>query len=96
MPLWLPNNPVGVCARCNRKMYLTELHPDPNIPGLMVCREDQDLYDPYRLAARVTENIALRTPRPDVPLSPSQPVIATEHAEYTILTEENEQEISVV
>jgi hypothetical protein len=51
-------------------MPLHELHSDPNAPGLLVCVEDLDQYDPYRLAPRETENIALRYPRPDVPLYP--------------------------
>jgi hypothetical protein len=50
-------------------MLLSELSPDPNYPGLMVCEEDRDEYDPYRLPARQTENITLRFPRPDTPLS---------------------------
>ena len=65
-----PTLGIGICARCSRKMPLHELHSDPNAPGLMVCVEDLDQYDPYRLAPRETENIALRYPRPDVPLYP--------------------------
>ena len=38
--------------------------PDPNFPGMRVCAEDKDNYDPWRLPARQTENIALRFPRP--------------------------------
>jgi hypothetical protein len=40
--------------------------PDPNFPGMRVCKEDLDNFDPWRLPARQTENIALRFPRPDV------------------------------
>ena len=42
--------------------------PDNNYPGLRVCKEDRDQLDPYRLAPRQTERIALDFPRPDVPL----------------------------
>ena len=59
---------IGICGRCSRKFPLDELLPDPNYPGLRVCRDDIDQFDPYRLPARQTENIALRHPRPDTPL----------------------------
>lgn len=59
---------IGICGRCSRKFPIGELHPDPNYPGLLVCRDDQDLFDPYRLPARQPENIALRYARPDTPL----------------------------
>lgn len=74
MPIFL--NPKGrstygivICARCSRKMFLDELFPDPNSPGLMVCKEDLDVLDPYRLPARQTENINLPFVRPDLPLN---------------------------
>jgi hypothetical protein len=59
---------IGICGRCSRKMSLDELQPDPNYPGLRVCKEDLDQYDPYRLPARQPEVIALQYPRPDTPL----------------------------
>ena len=59
---------IGICGRCSRKFPLDELMPDPNYPGLRVCEQDMDQFDPYRLPARQTEDIALRFPRPDVPL----------------------------
>jgi hypothetical protein len=59
---------IAICGRCSRKFPYDELMPDPNYPGLRVCRDDLDEYDPYRLPARQTENIALRFPRPDTPL----------------------------
>lgn len=73
MPVWLDTRgnsvlSVAICDRCNRKMAYTELYPDPNFPGMRVCKEDLDQYDPWRLPARQTENIALRFPRPDQPL----------------------------
>lgn len=61
---------IAICGRCSRKFPYDELMPDPNYPGLRVCKEDLDQYDPYRLPARQTENITLRFPRPDVPLEP--------------------------
>ena len=59
---------IGICGRCSRKMPIGDLAPDPNYPGLMVCETDRDQFDPYRLAARQPENIALRYARPDTPL----------------------------
>lgn len=56
---------IAICARCSRKMFLEELFPDPNSPGLMVCKEDLDVLDPYRLPARETEQINLPFVRPD-------------------------------
>jgi hypothetical protein len=60
---------IGLCGRCSRKMSLTDLYPDPNAPGLMVCKDDLDDLDPYRLPARQTERINLPFVRPDVPLT---------------------------
>jgi hypothetical protein len=57
---------VAVCDRCNIKFPYTELRPDPNFPGMRVCHYDLDNFDPWRLPALQTENIALRFPRPDV------------------------------
>lgn len=59
---------IGICARCSRKFPLLELQPDRNSPGLMVCKADNDEFDPYRLPARQTENINLPFVRPDTPL----------------------------
>jgi len=57
---------VAICDRCSRKFAYTELYPDPNFPGMRVCKVDLDNFDPWRLPARKTENITLRFPRPDV------------------------------
>jgi hypothetical protein len=61
---------IALCSRCSMKFPLGELQPDPNSPGLMVCKADRDQYDPWRLAARTTENITLPFVRPDEPLIP--------------------------
>jgi hypothetical protein len=76
---------IGICGRCSRKFPIGELHSDPNYPGLMVCRADQDEFDPYRLPARQTENIALRYARPDTPLYDSDPVPQTPTASGIVL-----------
>lgn len=59
---------IAICARCSRKMSLEDLYSDPNSPGLMVCRDDLDELDPYRLPARQSEKINLDFVRPDEPL----------------------------
>lgn len=59
---------LGLCGRCSRKFSLDDLFSDPNFPGLKVCKQDLDDYDPWRLPARPADQIALRFVRPDVPL----------------------------
>jgi len=76
---------VAICDRCSRKLPYTMLREDPNAPGLMVCPDDVDQFDPWRLAAIQTENITLRHPRPDVSIAipgkgapiPNAPNVAT-------------------
>lgn len=73
MPIWLDTRgnsvlSVAICDRCNRKFAYTELQPDPNFPGMRVCKDDLDQFDPWRLPAIQPENITLRFPRPDVVL----------------------------
>lgn len=60
---------VAICDRCSRKFAYVDLMPDPNFPGMRVCKDDVDQFDPWRLPAIQTENIALRHPRPDVSIA---------------------------
>ena len=69
---------VAICDRCSRKFAYTELMPDPNFPGMRVCKVDLDNYDPWRLPARQTENIALRFPRPDVSVATGPNLLNTQ------------------
>lgn len=80
-----PTFGIGICARCSRKFRLAELKPDPNYPALMVCREDTDDYDPYRLAPRREDQITLPFNRPDLSLG-TQPsgVIAQNGTEFVV------------
>lgn len=78
MPLFLDTRGrgtlgIGICGRCSQKMSLEDLFPDPNAPGLRVCRDDLDMLDPWRLPPRPADNITLRFPRPDVQLFPFGP-----------------------
>jgi hypothetical protein len=59
---------IAICGRCSLKFAIDELEPDINYPGLLVCKEDSDWYDPYRLPPRETEDITLTMPRPDTRL----------------------------
>ena len=56
---------IGICDRCKQKFPLDMLFEDPNSPGLKVCVKDRDVYDPWRLAPRETEDISLPFYRPD-------------------------------
>lgn len=69
---------VAICDRCSRKFAYTELYPDPNFPGMRVCKDDLDQFDPWRLPARQTENIALRFPRPDTPIGTGNNLLNTQ------------------
>jgi len=69
---------VAVCDRCSRKFAYTDLMPDPNFPGMRVCKDDLDNFDPWRLPARQTENIALRFPRPDVSVAVTPNMLNTQ------------------
>lgn len=69
---------VAICDRCSRKFAYTDLMPDPNFPGMRVCKDDLDNYDPWRLPARQTENIALRFPRPDVSIATGPNLLNTQ------------------
>ncbi len=69
---------VGICDRCNRKMAYVDLMPDPNSPGMRVCKEDLDQFDPWRLPAIQPENITLRHPRPDVSVARTDSQLLTQ------------------
>lgn len=65
---------IGICDRCALKFSLDDLYSDPNSPGLKVCLECMDEYDPYRLPARRTEDINLPFYRPDQSLTEGGPI----------------------
>lgn len=81
---------IGICGRCSRKMFLSELSPDPNYPGLMVCREDTDQYDPYRLAPRAPDKIILPFNRPDTPINTHPAGLIQEAGNEFIITEDGD------
>lgn len=83
-----PTFGVALCGRCSRKFKLAELRPDPNFPALMVCRDDLDDYDPYRLAPRSEDRVTLPFVRPDTPIGTDPSGLITEDGDYFLLTED--------
>ena len=67
---------IGLCDRCHEKFSIQDLFPDPNSPGLRVCKDDLDQFDPYRLPARQTEDIHLQFTRPETPLNDGLSLVA--------------------
>jgi hypothetical protein len=82
---------IGICGRCSRKFSLDDLYSDPNYPGLKVCLEDRDEYDPYRLPARQPEKIALQFARPDTPIGTDPLGLPTEDGSYFLVSEDFEE-----
>lgn len=74
---------IAICGRCNMKVYHDDLMQDPNNQQ-WCCHECVDLYDPYRLPARVAEDISLRHPRPDVPLTISSEEVFVSYIELMV------------
>lgn len=64
---------VGLCSRCQFKFPLGMLSSDPNIPQFMVCAADRDDFDPYRMPARMPDDITLPFVRPDASLETPAP-----------------------
>ena len=92
--LGLSDIAIAVCDRCKMKRPHAVMRSDPNFPGLQVCDQGcADQYDPYRLAARKTERINLRFPRPDVSVAvdPNE-LITGAYGNYVISTEQNTQD----
>ena len=81
---------IGICGRCSRKFSLDDLYSDPNAPGLMVCKDDIDEYDPYRLPARQPDNIVLPFTRPDTPIGTDPAGVITQDDNYFLITEDGE------
>jgi len=75
------------------KRAFVQLGPDPNFPGLRVCDQGcADQLDPYRLAARQTERINLRFPRPDVSVADTNTYLITGgNNQFILSTEGNTQ-----
>ena len=86
---------IAICGRCSRKFLLAELAPDPNSPGLMVCKEDLDDYDPYRLAPRAPDQIVLPFTRPDTPINTHPAGLIQEAGDLFIITEDGDEYLEI-
>jgi hypothetical protein len=53
-------------------MYRAELRADPNVPGLLVCKDCTDVYDPYRLPQRQPEILVPDRPSLDASLTSAE------------------------
>lgn len=60
---------VAICDKCHMKKPYSLLVADGNSPGLRVCPTCSDNLDPWRMTPRQSEDITLRFPRPDEPLT---------------------------
>lgn len=89
-PTGQPTFGIGICGRCSRKFFLSDLQPDPNYPGLMVCEADRDQYDPYRLAPRPPDKITLPFNRPDTPINTRPAGLIQEQGDEFIIMEDGE------
>ena len=73
---------VAICDRCHMKVYLDELVADGNAPGLRVCTDCSDVFDPYRLSPPAPDRLVLKYPRPEVEVPLDEPdTIGTEFGE---------------
>ena len=74
MPIFLdttnkPKLAIGICDRCKLKFPIGDLIPDRDKPGLLVCRKDNDVKDPWKLPFVPKDaNIGLPRARPDTPI----------------------------
>jgi hypothetical protein len=84
---------IAVCDRCKMKRAHSVMRSDPNFPGLQVCDQDcADQFDPYRLAARKTEKITIRFPRPDLSVAVRNDNLTTGgYGNFVLSPEQNTQ-----
>ena len=87
---------LALCARCSRKFKLDDLSPDRNSPGLMVCKEDNDEYDPYRLAPRAEDQVVLPFVRPDLSLNTNPSGVISQDGSQFIISEDGQRFIYIV
>lgn len=95
-PTGEPTYGLALCARCSRKFRLAELSPDPNYPALMVCGEDTDDYDPYRLAPRREDQVVLPFVRPDESVATRPSGLITQDGTQFIVSEDGQRFLFVI
>lgn len=91
-----PTYGLALCARCSRKFKLGELHSDPNSPSLMVCAEDLDEYDPYRLAPRDNDQITLPFVRPDENIDTHPTGVISQDGTQFVVSEDGQRFLFIV
>jgi hypothetical protein len=62
----------------------------------MVCREDSDDYDPYRLAPRKEDQIVLPFVRPDLPLTTNPSGVISQDGTQFVVSEDGERFLYIV
>jgi hypothetical protein len=62
----------------------------------MVCKEDTDDYDPYRLAAKPEDQVVLPFVRPDSPLTTRPSGLITQDGTQFIVSEDGQRFLFVV
>ena len=87
---------IALCGRCSRKFPLGELFSDPNSPGLMVCRDDIDDYDPYRLSPRAEDQVVLPFTRPDTNIDTHPSGVLTSDGTQFIVSEDGQRFLFIV
>jgi hypothetical protein len=87
---------IGLCARCSRKFKLADLSPDPNYPNLMVCRDDMDDYDPYRLAPKAEDRVTLPFVRPDTNIATAPSGLITQDGTRFVVSEDGQRFLYVI
>jgi hypothetical protein len=86
-----PTFGIGICGRCSKKFFLADLEPDPNFPGLMVCKEDKDEYDPYLLPPRRPDQIVLPFNRPDTNIDTHPAGVIQEDGDGFVIQEDGDK-----
>ena len=94
-PTGQPTFGIGICARCSRKFFLADLFPDPNDPGLRVCKADRDQFDPYRLPPRRPDQIVLPFVRPDTNIDTHPAGLIQEAGDEFIVTEDGDNYLEI-
>jgi hypothetical protein len=61
----------------------------------MVCKEDLDDYDPYRLAPRAPDQIVLPFTRPDTPINTHPAGLIQEAGDLFIITEDGNEYLEI-
>jgi hypothetical protein len=87
---------IALCARCSKKFALKDLVDDPNIPGLKVCRDDADNYDPYRLPQAQTDNIVLPFVRPDASVATNPSGVITQDGTQFVVSEDGQRFLFII